>query len=183
MFYDPMECKPFYQDNDNPIWYGRVENMQKLNQKILVYGFVTQNLKTARLNKRAAEKELNLQYSMKMRGKNSDEEEWDYLNKDEPYTSYTFDCDSLDSEICTYFPVGFVWQIDYEMYDVAVEVFPDDTLASMDDISINFHIAYVNPQFTLYQLYCRTFFTCISMLILCTYCTKLCCRIPAKLQS
>lgn len=52
----------------------------------------------------------------------------------------------------------------------------------MNDISINFHIAYVNPQFTLYQLYCRTFFTCLSMLILCTYCTKLCCRIPTNLQ-
>ena len=31
MVYDPMECRPFYQDPDAPIWYGRVENMQSLN--------------------------------------------------------------------------------------------------------------------------------------------------------
>ena len=43
-----------------------------------------------------------------MRGKNSDDEEWNYLNKDEPYQSYTFYCDDFDTEICTYFPVGFI---------------------------------------------------------------------------
>ena len=41
MFYDPVACRPFYQDKEAPIWYGRVENMQPVNQKIYVYGFVT----------------------------------------------------------------------------------------------------------------------------------------------
>ena len=69
------------------------------------------------------------------------------------------------------------------MYDVAVEVFPDETLAAMEDISINFHIAYVDPSFTQYQLYSRTFFTCVSLFTLCFYCTKVCCRVPVALQN
>ena len=31
MFYDPMACRPFYQDIEVPIWYGRVENIKKAN--------------------------------------------------------------------------------------------------------------------------------------------------------
>ena len=68
------------------------------------------------------------------------------------------------------------------MYDVAVEVLPSEALASQEDISINFHIAYVDPAFTLHMMAVRTFFTCISIMILCTYCTKLCCRISPALQ-
>ena len=41
MFYDPMECRPFYQDEEAPIWYGRVEDLHPHNQRIFVYGFVT----------------------------------------------------------------------------------------------------------------------------------------------
>lgn len=117
-----------------------------------------------------------------MRAKNSADEEWNYLNEDEPFQSFSFKCDSLDSELCTYFPVGFVAQLDYEVYDVAVEVLPDEIFKAMDDISVNFHIAYVNPQFTLFQLYLRSIFTILSMLVLCFYSTKLCCRVPANLQ-
>ena len=61
MFYDPMACKPFYQNNEAPIWYGRVEDMKKLNQKIFVYGFVTSKLgdKFKNLNQ-----EFQMQFSM-----------------------------------------------------------------------------------------------------------------------
>ena len=61
MFYDPMACKPFYQNNEAPIWYGRVEDMKKLNQKIFVYGFVTSKLgnKFRNLNQ-----EFQMQFSM-----------------------------------------------------------------------------------------------------------------------
>ena len=31
MVYDPMMCRPFYQDEQAPIWYGRVENMTPLH--------------------------------------------------------------------------------------------------------------------------------------------------------
>ena len=44
LFYDPMACQPFYQSNNEPVWYGRVEDVIKENQKIFVYGFVTTEL-------------------------------------------------------------------------------------------------------------------------------------------
>ena len=31
MVYDPMMCRPFYQDEEAPIWYGRVEEMNPLH--------------------------------------------------------------------------------------------------------------------------------------------------------
>ena len=80
MFYDPMECRPFYQDDEAPIWFGRVENMEKLNQKIFVYGFVTTSEKEIMKGQ-----ELHLEFSMEMRAKNMNDEEWDHLNEDEPF--------------------------------------------------------------------------------------------------
>ena len=50
---------------------------------------------------------------MQMRGKNSDSEYWDYLNPDEPYQDHKFRCDGA-SELCTYFPVGFLPLIEYD---------------------------------------------------------------------
>ena len=44
MFYDPLECRPFYKDKSAPIWYGRVEGLSAVNQKLFVYGFVTSPL-------------------------------------------------------------------------------------------------------------------------------------------
>ena len=61
MFYDPMACKPFYQNNEAPIWYGRVEDMKKLNQKIFVYGFVTSKLGDKFRN---LDEEFQMQFSM-----------------------------------------------------------------------------------------------------------------------
>ena len=82
MFYDPVACRPFYQDKEAPIWYGRVENMQAVNQKIYVYGFVTTPLDEQ--NKRDNEL-LHLEFSMQMRGKDSDSQYWEYLNPDAEY--------------------------------------------------------------------------------------------------
>lgn len=81
---------------------------------------------------------------MQMRAKNRNEEEWNYLNPDEPYQKIGFSCDGA-SELCTYFPVGFVPEIHYEMYDVAIQVKPTDVLAKLNDTSIDFHMAWVNP--------------------------------------
>ena len=47
MFYDPLECRPFYKDKEAPIWFGRVEKLTPSNQKIFVYGFVTSALNEA----------------------------------------------------------------------------------------------------------------------------------------
>ena len=86
---------------------------------------------------------------MQMRGKNSDSEYWDYLNPDEPYQDHKFRCDGA-SELCTYFPVGFLPLIEYDMYDVAILVRPSEQLQRMERTSVNFHIAYVNPDYTRY---------------------------------
>ena len=48
-------------------------------------------------------------------------------------------------DLCTYFPVGFVPYIKFDMYDVMIEIKPSATLASLTTIDIDFHIAYFNP--------------------------------------
>ena len=72
MFYDPMECRPFYQDEEAPIWYGRVEDMHPHNQRIFVYGFIT----SPPNEDIEFDKVLQLEYSMQMRAKDSLDEEW-----------------------------------------------------------------------------------------------------------
>ena len=74
--------------------------------------------------------DLEIKYNMQMRAKNMHEELWTYLNPQEEYYSIKFDCDGA-SELCTYFPVGFLPELDYEMYDVAIEVAPNDQLRKM----------------------------------------------------
>lgn len=83
MFYDPVACRPFYKDKEAPVWFGRVEGLSAVNQKLFVYGFVDSADEV---------KGLSLEYSMQMRGKNHDEELWNYLNEDEPYLEHQFNC-------------------------------------------------------------------------------------------
>lgn len=58
---------------------------------------------------------------------------------------------------------------------------PSEEMAKLDNTSVNFHIAFVNPDFTAYQILFRAFFCIGSLLILCLYCTKVLCRLPTKL--
>jgi len=176
MFYDPLECRPFYKDKDAPIWYGRVENLSAANQKVYVYGFVT----SAPTEDLEPSEILTIEISMQMRGKNSKDEYWNYLNEDEPYQTHTFNCDGAD-ELCTYWPVGFLPIIEYDMYDVAILVKPNAQMTELERTSVNFHIAYVNPAFTSYQIGFRTFFTLASMVIFCFYSNRLLCRVPVNL--
>ena len=174
MFYDPLECRPFYKDKDAPIWYGRVEGLSTVNQKLFVYGFITSNEDTGR---------THFRYSMQVRGKNSDQEMWYYYNEDEPYRRHRFRCDKdKDDQPCSYWRVGTVPIIEYEMYDIAIIVEPSDEMAELDETSLNFHIAYVNPDFTAYQIFFRATFAMASLLILCLYSTKVLCRLSAKMQ-
>ena len=78
--------------------------------------------------------------------------------------------------------MGFLPLIEYDMYDVAILVRPSDQLQQMERTSVNFHIAYVNPAYTKYQMAFRTVFTIISLLVLCLYCTKILCRVPTTMQ-
>ena len=73
-------------------------------------------------------------------------------------------------------------ELHYEMYDVAIQVRPNDALAKLDKTSVNFHMAWVNPSYTSFQLAFRTFFTIVSLIFLCLYCTKILCRVPPQLQ-
>ena len=68
------------------------------------------------------------------------------------------------------------------MYDVAIIIKPGSELSKVENTSINFHMAYINPEFTMYQLYFRIVFTAISLLFLCYYCTKVLCRVPKDLE-
>ena len=113
-----------------------------------------------------------------MRGKDSDSQIWEYLNPDAEFQSHSFYCDGAD-QLCTYFPVGFIPRIEYSMYDVAILVKPSDPLLALKNTSINFHIAYMNPEYTAYQLTFRAIFTCVTLFVMCFYCTKVLCRVPA----
>ena len=67
------------------------------------------------------------------------------------------------------------------MYDVAILMDPDETLANLEHTSVDFHIAWVNPQYTKFQLGFRTAFTVVSLILLRFYCTKILCRVPPQL--
>ena len=90
-------------------------------------------------------------------------------------------CEGAD-ELCTYFPVGYVPELHYEMYDVAVQIKPSEQLAKLENTSVNFHIAWVNPEYTSFQLGFRIFFTIASLIIFCLYCSKILFRIPPQMQ-
>lgn len=84
-----------------------------------------------------------------MRAKDTNMENWSYLSEDEPFQEHTFACNGPEA-LCTYFPVGYVPELHYDMYDVAILVKPSDALAKMEHVSINFHMAWVNPEYTAY---------------------------------
>ena len=75
-----MACQPFYRDAEAPIWYGRVTDMQPIHQRIFVYGFVT-----SAKHEQYKDMLVYVDYSMQMRAKNENDEEWTYLNPDEPF--------------------------------------------------------------------------------------------------
>lgn len=82
-----------------------------------------------------------------MRAKNMDQQYWNLLNPEAEFNKIEFDCDG-SSELCTYFPVGLMPELDYEMYDIAVQVRIGEE--GIGNASINFHVAYVDPSFTKY---------------------------------
>ena len=67
------------------------------------------------------------------------------------------------------------------MYDVAILVKPSAEMNKLERTSVNFHIAYVNPDFTAYQIFFRAVFTLASLLVMCLYATKVLCRVPVNL--
>lgn len=127
-----MACRPFYQDSEAPIWYGRVDRLGPLNQKLFVYGFVT--------NHEKVELEFELEYKMLIRAKMMEDENWIYLNEFESFTTQKVTCDG-ESDLCgRAFSTGYLPELEYEMYDVAIEVKHEMKLDNLKHVSINFHM-------------------------------------------
>jgi len=120
-------------------------------------------------------------YSLQMRGKMSDDEEWNDLSPGGLINEVEVTCDPA-YKLCSYFPVGYLTHLQYDMYDVAVTIENQEDLVFLEDTHINFHMAYFNPEYTFYQLKVRLFFVLTSVLVLLYYFTKLACRVPHKLQ-
>ena len=53
-------------------------------------------------------------------------------------------------DLCTYFPVGFVPFIQYDMYDVMIEIPPmnGQTYDLMKWVHVDFHVAYFTEAYT-----------------------------------
>ena len=142
-FYDPAACAPFYADAEAPVWLDRVENLGPENQHLYIYGFVsTTHPNAATLHGR----EFELRYDLYVRGKNTDDEEWTFHTPPSEQAVMA-DC-SAGHNLCTYFPVGYVPFIKFDMYDIAVVIRPSETLAALEATSIDFHVAYFDPKFT-----------------------------------
>ena len=63
---------------------------------------------------------------MMMRAKMERDEEWYYLNPNETFQSQQVKCNGED-DLCVYFSVGFLPEIEYEVYDVAIEMDFEDS--------------------------------------------------------
>ena len=84
----------------------------------------------------------------------------------------TAECESKH-DICTYFPVGFVPFIKFNMYDVAIEILPSDSLTAFKEARVDFHIAYFNPSYTFDQLMLKMLFSAITLMIIALYCARI----------
>ena len=105
-----------------------------------------------------------------MRGKDYDSFEWTYLEKAE--NTVVTECEN-DDDICTYFPVGFVPFIKFNMYDVAIEILPSDSLSAFKEARVDFHIAYFNPNYTFDQLMLKMLFSSMTFMIIALYSARI----------
>ena len=51
-------------------------------------------------------------------------------------------------DLCAYWPVAYVPYMEYEMYDVGIELKLDEEFTEASGVHIDFHIAYFNPAYT-----------------------------------
>ena len=123
---------------------------------------------------------FELRYDLYVRGKNADDEEWTFHT---PRSEQVVQADCRGGQdLCTYFPVGYVPFIKFDMYDVSVVIQPSDTLDSLQATSIDFHIAYLSEKFTGQQLRTRAIFAAISAIAFLAFATKTLCRIKPQDQ-
>ena len=82
-------------------------------------------------------------------------------------------------DLCAYFPVAYVPYMEYDMYDVGIELKLDEEFTEASSVHVDFHIAYFNPAYTKQQLYLKVAFSIISGLVAIIYCCKFICVIAA----
>ena len=123
-------------------------------------------------------KTFEIKFDLYVRGKNADDETWTaHTTKAEHIVEAT--C-MEGKHLCTYFPVGYVPFINFDMYDVAVKIHPSKNLDELEATSIDFHIAYLDEQFTMDQLRMRVIFSVISAIVLIMFASKTLCKIKPE---
>jgi len=136
--------------------------MKPINQHIMIYGFMTLDTQTLDQLEQERGKVFIIPYKMTVRAKNTDTFNWTYFETSE--NTVGAKCDN-NYDICTYFPVGFIPFIEYDMYDVAIEIKESDSLTKEHQVHLDFHMAYFNPDFTTEQLWMKLAFTWYTFLI------------------
>ena len=159
------------------MWYDRVENLVPENQHLYIYGFVSTSHPNAQT---IVGKEFEIRYDLYVRGKNAEDEEWTFHTPKSEQTAMA-DC-RAGHNLCTYFPVGYVPFIKFDMYDIAIIIQPSETLNTLEATSIDFHVAYFDIEFTHQQLRMRACFTAISAIAFVCFAAKTLCRIKPEDQ-
>ena len=87
-------------------------------------------------------------------------------------------------DLCAYFPVAYVPYMEYDMYDVGIELKLDEEFTEASSVHVDFHIAYFNPSYTKQQLHLKIALSVISGMVAIIYGCKFICVIAAdKLKS
>ena len=80
-------------------------------------------------------------YRVTIRAKKTADEEWNHWPSLDGNTSVT--CED-GKDFCSWFLVSKIEQLEYNMYDVAIEILDSPDLNLLEHIPINFRIAYVS---------------------------------------
>lgn len=174
--FDPVSCDSFYRDEKEPIWFGRVSGLTYLNQNLLVYGFLR-------------EKETLLEptfvkfnYTISIRGKDSDTEEWTMLPANEETKEVL--C-MPDNFVCSWFLVAWLNYLEFDTYDVAIELLApesEDAFNALEANELSFHIVYIDESYSEEQIVFRFVFIVLSAFAMISYNTKVFCRVPRRYQ-
>ena len=89
--------------------------------------------------------EFKIKYQVNIRAKNQGQHDWVYMEE----TTNTIETKCVEGhDLCAYWPVAYVPYMEYEMYDVGIELKLDEEFAEASGVHIDFHIAYFNPAYT-----------------------------------
>ena len=116
--------------------------MTRENQHLLVYGFVPLNEEYPH---NLLNEEFKIKYQVNIRAKNQNDTAWVYMEE----TANTLETKCTEGhDLCAYFPVAYVPYMEYDMYDVGIELKLDEEFTEASSVHVDFHIAYFNPAYT-----------------------------------